>query len=230
MTEIAPAVNKEAFTSVVVQKKWTLESSAFAPRKMKSDARAFYDNDRVKKKAFTIDWANLTSKKKFVSMILKTDDEGGEDEVKEVRAAVWKSYSVIMDAFEFYSVMGTSLTQAYTIQSNAFNDFVDDCKITDMATCKRKDIDTIFIVANLEDDKQSKTNKANDDRALMRFEFLECVVRIAIAKYLKSGATDDVSDAVTMLCERNLQTNLGMCRCDCADVTPPLALLLNIYY
>ena len=230
VTEIAPAVNKEAFTSVVVQKKWTLESSAFAPRKMKSDARAFYDNDRVKKKAFTIDWANLTSKKKFVSMILKTDDEGGEDEVKEVRAAVWKSYSVIMDAFEFYSVMGTSLTQAYTIQSNAFNDFVDDCKITDMATCKRKDIDTIFIVANLEDDKQSKTNKANDDRALMRFEFLECVVRIAIAKYLKSGATDDVSDAVTMLCERNLQTNLGMCRCDCADVTPPLALLFNIYY
>ena len=30
-------------------------------------------------------------------MILKTDDEGGEDEVKEVRAAVWKSYSVIME-------------------------------------------------------------------------------------------------------------------------------------
>ena len=93
---------------------------------------------------------------------------------------LWDCYSIIMDAFEFYSVMGTSLSAAYTIQSNAFNDFVDDCKITDMDKCKRKDIDTIFIVANLEEDKQSKVNKANDDRALMRFEFLECPLRIYI--------------------------------------------------
>jgi hypothetical protein len=196
-------------TSIVAKKRWSLEKSTFAPRQMKSDARAFFDNDRVKKKAFTIDWANLTAKKKFVSMVLNTDDEGGEEEMKEVKAVLWNCYSIVMDAFEFYSVMGTSLTQAYTIQSNAFNDFVDDCKITDMATCKRKDIDTIFIVANLEEDKQSKTNKVNDDRALMRFEFLECVVRIAIAKYLKSGQTNDVSDALVLLCEQNLQENLG---------------------
>jgi hypothetical protein len=141
-------------------------------------------------------------------MVIKTDDDGGEEELKEVKDVMWSCYSTIMDAFEFYSVMGTSLTQAYTIQMNAFNDFVDDCKITDLQTCKRKDIDTIFIVANLEEDKQSKINKANDDRALMRFEFLDCVVRIAIAKYLKSGATNDVSDALVMLCEQNIKPNL----------------------
>ena len=142
-------------------------------------------------------------------MVLKTDDDGGEEEMKEVRQVLWSCYSTIMDAFEFYSVMGTSVTQAYSIGLNAFSDFVDDCKIVDKATCSRKDIDTIFIVANLEEDKQSKTNKANDDRALMRFEFLDCVVRIAIAKYLKSGVTNDVSDALKMLCEQNIKANLG---------------------
>eukprot|EP00946_MAST-07B_sp_MAST-7B-sp1_P005304 g5304.t1 len=193
----------------VKKKKWSLEDSVFAPRAMKSDARAFYDNDRVKKKAFKIDFSNLTAKKRFVNMVLKTDDDGGEEEMKEVRQVLWSCYSTIMDAFEFYSVMGTSVTQAYSIGLNAFSDFVDDCKIVDKATCSRKDIDTIFIVANLEEDKQSKTNKANDDRALMRFEFLDCVVRIAIAKYLKSGVTNDVSDALKMLCEQNIQANLG---------------------
>ena len=193
----------------VKKKKWSLPDGVFAPRAMKSDAKAFYDNDRVKKKAFKIDFSNLTAKKRFVNMVLKTDDDGGEEEMKEVRQVLWSCYSTIMDAFEFYSVMGTSVTQAYSIGLNAFSDFVDDCKIVDKATCSRKDIDTIFIVANLEEDKQSKTNKANDDRALMRFEFLDCVVRIAIAKYLKSGITNDVSDALQMLCEENIEKNLG---------------------
>ena len=206
--EIVLAGAKKDIKSVIVKKKWSLPSSVFASRAMNSDAKAFYDNDRVKKKAFNTDWANLTAKKRFVNMVIKTDDDGGEEELKEVKEVMWSCYSTIMDAFEFYSVMGTSLTQAYTIQSNAFNDFVDDCKITDKGTCKRKDIDTIFIVANLEEDKQSKVNKANDDRALMRFEFLDCVVRIAIAKYLKSGATNDVSDSLVMLCEQNIKPNL----------------------
>ena len=194
--------------SIVIKKRWSLPDSVFAPRQMKSDARAFYDNNRVKKRAFGIDWANLTKKKRFVNFVLQTDDDGSPEELQEVKAVLWDCYSIIMDAFEFYSVMGTSLSAAYTIQSNAFNDFVDDCKITDMDKCKRKDIDTIFIVANLEEDKQSKVNKANDDRALMRFEFLECVVRIAVAKFLKSGKTDDVSDALKMLCNQNILPNL----------------------
>ncbi len=195
--------------SIVAKKRWSLPDSVFAPRQMKSDARAFYDNDRVKKKAFKIDFANLTAKKRFVNLVLKSDDDGGEEEMAEVRQVLWNCYSTIMDAFEFYSVMGTSVSQAYSIQLNAFSDFVDDCKIADNRTCKRKDIDTIFIVANLEEDKKAKSAKINDDRALMRFEFLDCVVRIAIAKYLKSGDTDDVSDALEWLCERNIKGNLG---------------------
>lgn len=65
----------------------------------------------------------------------------------------------------------------------------------------------------------------HDIRALVRFELLEAVVRLGIAKYLKGGHTNDVSDAVAMLCEQvchvcvavlcmrvlNCGTNIGGC-------------------
>ena len=190
---------------------WTLDESIFNPRKRLSDARDFYDNKKVKKSAFKIDWNNLTSKKRFVNFILREDDDGSKDELYEVRDVIWECYDTIMDAYEFYSVMGTSMSSLYTISLNSYSDFVDDCNIPDSKskTCKRKDLDTIFIVANVEEDKASKVNKQNDDRALMRFEFLEVVVRIAIQKYLRSGDTDDVSDAVRMLCEQNIRPSLG---------------------
>lgn len=52
-------------------------------------------------------------------------------------------------------------------------------------------------------------NDANDDSALMRFEFIGCLARIAVEKYIKSGRMDDVSDAITALCEQNIDANLG---------------------
>ncbi len=50
---------------------------------------------------------------------------------------------------------------------------------------RRSDADTIFIVSNFQPDKSSQAAAVNDEHALMRFEFLEAVVRIAVAKYGK---------------------------------------------
>ena len=59
-----------------------------------------------------------------------------------------------------------------------------------------------------EEDKGSEMNKENDDRALMGFEFLEIIVRVAVAKYIKSKEVDDVSEAVEALCTRCIAPNL----------------------
>lgn len=52
---------------------------------------------------------------------------------------------------------------------------------------RRADADTIFIVSNFQtnDFKNGPFASVNDEHALMRFEFLEAIVRIAIAKYGK---------------------------------------------
>lgn len=55
-------------------------------------------------------------------------------------------------------------------------------------TCKLADCDRIFISCNFEEEKQSDESKANLDNALMRFEFVEALVRAAVAKYLEVRA------------------------------------------
>ena len=50
---------------------------------------------------------------------------------------------------------------------------------------RRSDCDTLFIVANYQPDKKDASVAVNDEHALMRFEFLEAVVRLAAAKYGK---------------------------------------------
>ena len=50
---------------------------------------------------------------------------------------------------------------------------------------RRSDCDTLFIVANYQPDKKDPSVAVNDEHALMRFEFVEAVVRLAVAKFGK---------------------------------------------
>ena len=58
---------------------------------------------------------------------------------------------------------------------------------------RRSDCDTVFIVANFQPNKNDPMNAINDEHALMRFEFIEAVSRLAIAKYGKVGAGSPAS-------------------------------------
>ena len=49
--------------------------------------------------------------------------------------------------------------------------------------------------------EQRMINAVNADRALMRFEFLHLLSRLAIAKYVKGGKTTDASEAIEMFLE-----------------------------
>lgn len=69
----------------------------------------------------------------------------------------------------------------------------------DSTAIKRSDCDTIFIVCNFQPDKKAPEAQVNDEHALMRFEFLEALVRAAIAKYGRGLATDNIAQAVNML-------------------------------
>ena len=48
----------------------------------------------------------------------------------------------------------------------------------------------------------------NNENGMMRYEFLECLCRVGIAKYGKGQATDSIPEAVRMLFEQNLVPNL----------------------
>ncbi len=79
---------------------------------------------------------------------------------------------------------------------NEYTSFLKDCSIPDNNSefCRASDLDTLFIATNYEEVKTGLLAAENDDLALMHFEFFEMLVRVCVAKYVKAGVTDDVSE------------------------------------
>lgn len=84
---------------------------------------------------------------------------------------------VLYSAFMFYATGGND---PYHMPLNSFTSFLDDATIPDpdSLSIKRSDCDTIFIVCNFQPDKNSPDVAVNDEHAMMRFEFLEAIVRL----------------------------------------------------
>jgi hypothetical protein len=112
--------------------------------------------------------------------------------MRQLKAALFSVYDIVSDCFDYYAACsGGSGSQ---MRLNAFSDFLDDCDIPEReskgmtaAPCSQMALDRMFTTANFKDDKGSALSKLNDSNALMRFEFLEVVVRVAVAKWLCGG-------------------------------------------
>ena len=100
----------------------------------------------------------------------------------------------------------------YVIAGLEYMTFIRDCELADEESASHalSHLDTIFIACNVEDTvniskDQAAANALNQDRALMRFEYIEALVRIAVAKYVKPGHMSDLSDALNALLETDLR-------------------------
>jgi len=193
---------------------WDIYKSIYAPRLKEADARSFWEERPFWKKMFRADWTRCCSQERFVNMIdreAKKNKGGhttGKEELAEIGMTIDKHYPLMMRAFKYFSLLGSG--GCFTMQLNEYTDFLDTCLIPDPESdkCKRSDCDTLFITANYEEDKKSEVSKVNEDNALLRFEFIEVLIRLALAKYGNGIETYDVSDAVSMLFERNISPNL----------------------
>ncbi len=56
----------------------------------------------------------------------------------------------------------------------------------------------------LDKGSEKTTSSANPENSLIRYEFLEIIVRIAKLKYLETGKTQLLSDAIHMLVKQNI--------------------------
>eukprot|EP00879_Flechtneria_rotunda_P024201 GHRR01025649.1.p1 GENE.GHRR01025649.1~~GHRR01025649.1.p1 ORF type:complete len:986 (+),score=357.96 GHRR01025649.1:892-3849(+) len=199
--------------SIIVQvaeekEPWALPSSIFKPRIKEADAHAFYDGGATLDKMFERDWARACAKEKFTSMLArenKGNAAGKSDKaaMQDVHDMLHKHYQLFYSVFVYYASGGND---PYHMPLNSFTAFLDDASIPDpeSLSIKRSDCDTIFIVCNFQPDKNSPDVAVNDEHAMMRFEFMEAIVRLALAKYGKGQATDDLGRAVELLFERNL--------------------------
>jgi len=109
----------------------------------------------------------------------------------------------------------TGSGREFSMQLNEFSDFADACNLPDPQSkfCKRAHIDTLFKAANFEEKATGKeaelVSKLNEDNALTRFEFVEIMVRVADAKYLKEKTCDTLVEAINVMFEECIIPNLA---------------------
>jgi len=197
-----------------------LEESIFAPRKQESDGRSFFTPDSLTARAFDIDWSRLNSER-FRNFIGKEDDdgiEGVDDEMAEVKEVLFRHRAAIYSAYAYYCVTAPiRVYDGFVLGCDSgLQIFAADTKILDDKSehCKREHIKLLFMYANQEerrstDPKQQLANQVNADRALLRSEFIQAIVRLAIAKYIKERRLRDVSDAVEALFKEYILPNLS---------------------
>ena len=105
----------------------------------------------------------------------------------------------MLDAFErnatllhhiyAYYCAGSEVFDRHVLTQREFWDFLRDADLPDEESVflKVSDLQNFFIAANLEETavttEQSDINNINPDRALMRFEFIRVIARLAVAKY-----------------------------------------------
>ena len=183
---------------------WRLETSMFAPRLKEADSRQFLDAENVLAKALACDWRMVLAEDRFHKFVRKMDEgvKGGEsidDELEDIRKAFAGRYATVLRLFDYYCACSSILTKAaFSISQNSYNLMLQETGIPDETTaCTFDECKKVFIVCNFEADKKSEQSDMNEDKALMRYEFIECLVRMAHARFKKD--IDDVSECVDAL-------------------------------
>lgn len=117
-----------------------------------------------------------------------------------------KYYTVIVDVFDYYCTVGTG--DPFSIQLNAFLEMCDNAGISGRHSLSGQDLQALFVAVNVEEGpKDTVVNKANLDRALMRFEMIEFVARVATA-WTERNFVKSCVEGIVILIEELFLRNL----------------------
>ncbi|KAF5832483.1 hypothetical protein DUNSADRAFT_11605 [Dunaliella salina] len=152
-----------------VRSEWRLEDSVFAHRPKQCESKDFYDNQGITDMVMEQDLSRCMDKRRFQKFLNKW---APKDAREELVAELKRRYADLLRIFDWYACTGSG--DPFSIQVN------DKSK-----GCKLSDLDRVFLATNLEEGK-SEADKINLDNSLMRFEFLEAILRVTVVKYFES--------------------------------------------
>lgn len=152
------------------------------------------ENEEILNKCFEFDWSCM----KLPKMT--------EEEVSELKEELRKGYRIFKSAYKYLSGVGTgSGGGVFAIPLNCYTDFVKQIDLVNGKDIRFAESDTIFLTLN----KRSKNSYLNPGVALIRFQFLEVLVRLALKRYDDTKAASSKAEAIKMMYERNLYPSFG---------------------
>ncbi|KAG2439088.1 hypothetical protein HYH02_006613 [Chlamydomonas schloesseri] len=225
---------------VEVVKPKTPPESVFAPRKTTSDAKDMLDTEEVRERQLRRDWRRVVCKEQFRDMIQRvTPGVEPADESSAAAAAAAAAMTRALDAclaallefkdgvrsvFYSYGMHGTNVSDScFAVGFNEWRAFLNDCGLlreedaddddkASVALMQSSDSsDSIFAAANFEADRRGLDGQVTLDRALMRFEWLEALLRLATLRHVQSGKElGSVAEAFTHMWSCEVLPAMGL--------------------
>ncbi|EGR30607.1 leucine rich repeat protein, partial [Ichthyophthirius multifiliis] len=158
-----------------IKQEWNLKYSLFKDFK--------FDSEDLFIKCFEIDWE--CSK---INQIVKT-----ETQLQKIKIILKGVYPYIYNTYRYLSSYG-SIMDVPCIQFNNFNDFINETQIIDNVNLKIRDLDFKFVVTN--SSTKFKKNNRNPDKGLIRYQFMEIIVRLSDDKYIRNKIFNDQVEAL----------------------------------
>ncbi|KAL4499138.1 hypothetical protein ABPG72_017040 [Tetrahymena utriculariae] len=151
---------------------WDVKNSIFA--EYKSDDYLHLKN------CFEFDWAQS----KLNKMVRSEDDK---EDLKQVLYDIYPFLKNTYKQLACQNIYG----EVFAVSSSLFQDLISQTKISDGKIIKSSDIEFNFIATNAQKEKHPR----NPDKALIRFQFMEVLVRLAFDKYIKNKTFSSFSEA-----------------------------------
>ena len=196
--------------------------SFWGPRVARADSNALVDTEDVRTRRFGCDWRMLL-KMGIAKVIMRedggdddendgsgdADGDGVPDEVEECEAALLPFHELIAAIFSFYCSLGSDMS---AMGMNEWSEFISDFRIADKRSkfLKKRDLDMLFVTVDAQAALYAKRNgggrsggggsggggRGQTLKVIGRVEFVHALIRVAIARYVRSGLLDDVSEAL----------------------------------
>ena len=180
-----PRIPLRKYQPKIAKKEWNVADSIFKDYKI--------DSPELLGKCFEYDWAKCK-----VPRLIKD-----QIELQKIKDMLSSRYNVIKEIYKYYSSISPS-GEIWSIGQMVFTDICNESKLLDN-NFRLSDIDFHLKGALF----QEVRNPRSPPNSLVRFQFMEILVRIALDKYFKSGICTSQSQAVLNLMDNNIILNLG---------------------
>jgi len=120
-------------------------------------------------------------------------------EIEDIKKAMEPHYGWLMCLYRRVSSLDASGEIGFGISQLQAGELMSGCGICDGTTTKVADIDRFFIAAKVTPAEMKKTMAIVNDKTLVRYEFLEFLLRVANHHFFKSGAATSMAEAIALL-------------------------------
>lgn len=117
------------------------------------------------------------------------------EDQKAIMVLLWDNYKMLKDTYKQYASYNPN-GDVFSLSLNPLTDLVNQCQLIDGKSLKLSDVDLKFIATCSSSAQDWKGNYRNPERAIVRYQLMEFVVRVAEDKYVRGNPNTTMVQAV----------------------------------